>query len=86
MERFLAKTLLLSSLYTHFYIEHNRGHHKHVGTPEDPSTARLNETVYLFWFRSMLQTWLSAWRIENERMRRNGWWVFGYRNEMLRFQ
>jgi alkane 1-monooxygenase len=65
IEQFLAKVLLSSSLYMHFFIEHNRGHHKHVGTPEDPSTARLHETVYTFWFRSMFQTWASAWKIDS---------------------
>lgn len=86
MEQFFAKVLLSSSLYMHFFIEHNRGHHKHVGTAEDPSTARKNEIVYLFWIRSMWQTWSSAWRIENDRMRRNGWAVVSIHNEMLRFQ
>lgn len=86
MEQFFAKVLLSSSLYMHFFIEHNRGHHKHVGTAEDPSTARKNEIVYLFWFRSMWQTWRSAWTIENDRMRRNGWPIVSIHNEMLRFQ
>ena len=47
-EQFLAQGLLLSSFYTHFFIEHNRGHHKYVATPRDPASARLNETVYHF--------------------------------------
>ena len=44
--QFLSKLLLLTSFYMHFFIEHNRGHHKYVGTPEDPSTGRVNEPVY----------------------------------------
>lgn len=86
IEQFLAKVLLSSSLYMHFFIEHNRGHHKHVGTPEDPSTARLHETVYTFWFRSMFQTWVSAWKIEAERLRRENRSLISWHNEMLRFQ
>jgi alkane 1-monooxygenase len=86
MEQFLAKTLLLSSLYMHFFIEHNRGHHKSVATPEDPSTARFNEPVQLFWIRSMFQTWLSAWHLEFDRLQRNGFSRFCLRNEMLQFQ
>ncbi len=85
-EQFLAKTLLLSSLYMHFFIEHNRGHHKSVATPEDPSSARLNEPVQLFWIRSMVQTWLSAWHLEFERLQRNGKSRFHFTNEMLQFQ
>ena len=38
-EQVLAKALLLTSLYMHFFTEHNRGHHKRVATPEDPSSA-----------------------------------------------
>ena len=45
-EQFLAKMLLLTSQYMHFFIEHNKGHHKRVATPEDPSSARLGESVY----------------------------------------
>lgn len=86
MEQFLAKTLLLSSLYMHFFIEHNRGHHKSVATPEDPSTARFNEPVQLFWIRSMFQTWISAWHLEFDRLQRNGFSRFSLRNEMLQFQ
>ena len=85
-EQFLAKMLLSTSLYMHFFIEHNRGHHKHVGTSEDPSTARMNETVYLFWLRSMWQTWCSAWALERERLSRLGYRWFSWRNEMLQFQ
>ncbi len=86
IEQFFSKMLLCSSLYMHFFIEHNRGHHKHVATPKDPSTARMHEMVYLFWFRSMFQTWVSSWKIEIERLRREGKWILGWENEMLRFQ
>jgi alkane 1-monooxygenase len=47
-EQVLAKSLLLSSLYMHFFIEHNKGHHKNVATPQDPSSARLNEPLYIY--------------------------------------
>ena len=30
----------------HFSIEHNRGHHRHVSTPEDPASARMGESIY----------------------------------------
>lgn len=82
-ERDLARALLLSSLYMHFIIEHNRGHHRRVATPEDPASARYGETVYGFWFRSILYSWLSAWNIEAERLRKIGDRPFGMKNEML---
>ena len=42
----LAKALLILSLYMHFFIEHNRGHHSRVATPEDPATSQYNTTVF----------------------------------------
>ena len=85
-EQKLAQSLLLTSLYMHFFIEHNRGHHKHVATPEDPSSARLNEPVQLFWFRSMYQTWMKSWHLEFERLKRINKKPFHWSNQMLQFQ
>jgi alkane 1-monooxygenase len=59
----LTKLLLWPTLYSHFTTEHNYGHHARVGTPEDPATSRYNETVYLFWIRSIYYSFLSAWSI-----------------------
>jgi len=85
-EKFMAKALLLPSAYMHFFIEHNRGHHRNVSTHEDPASSRFNESVYHFWLRSLVYGYLSAWKIENKRLRRSNEKVFGLRNEMLRFQ
>ena len=82
-ERDMARVLLLSSLYMHFLIEHNRGHHKRVGTPDDPASARFGEWIYAFWPRTILFSLVSAWRIEAERLRRAGRPVLDMRNEML---
>ncbi len=85
-EQFLAKMLLLSSLYMHFFIEHNKGHHKHVSTPEDPSSARYGESLYAFYVRSVVLSYLSAWRIANRELDKKGLPAIHYRNEMLQFQ
>lgn len=85
-EQLLAKILLLSSLYMHFFIEHNKGHHKKVGTREDPASARYGETLYAFHLRSVLFGYLSAWKIADREARKKGYRVFSLRNEMLRFQ
>ena len=71
-EQFLAKLLLLTSLYTHFFIEHNKGHHKNVATHEDPSSARFNESVFAFYPRTLLFTYLSAWKIANADVQKKG--------------
>ncbi len=85
VERGIAKALLLPALYTHFFVEHNRGHHKHVATPHDPATSRFGESLYAFWARSMAGGYLGAWRIERERLQRAGRPVWSLRNQMVRF-
>jgi alkane 1-monooxygenase len=82
-EQTLAKLLLLTSLYIHFFIEHNKGHHKNVATPEDPSSARYNEPVYTFYFRTIIFSYLSAWTIANDEMKKKGLAVLNLKNEML---
>ncbi|PCJ83811.1 MAG: alkane 1-monooxygenase [Flavobacteriales bacterium] len=85
-ERFMAKTLLLSTLYMHFIIEHNRGHHKRVATNEDPASAKYGEIIYLFWFKSVIFGFISAWKLEAARLKKNGKPFFSIHNEMIRFQ
>jgi alkane 1-monooxygenase len=85
-EQVLAKMLLLSSLYMHFFIEHNKGHHKRVGTPDDPASARLGEMLYAFYFRAVVFGYFSAWRIASRDARKKGYKTFSLRNEMLQFQ
>jgi alkane 1-monooxygenase len=86
LEQAMSKWLLLSSLYMHFFIEHNRGHHKHVSTDDDPASSRYGETVYAFFIRSVRDSWLSAWRLEAARLRKKRVPLFSWQNEMVRFQ
>lgn len=83
-EQTMSKVLLATSLYAHFFIEHNRGHHRRVATPEDPASAARGETVYGFWVRSMVHSWRSAWELETSRLARLGlpWW--SWKSEMVR--
>ena len=85
-EQFMSKMLLLTSLYLHFFIEHNRGHHKNVSTDEDPASSRLNENVYAFWFRSVKDSWLSAWKLENDRLAKLNLPWYSLQNEMFIYQ
>jgi len=85
-ELLMAKTLLMSALYMHFNIEHNRGHHKNVATDEDPSSARKGENLYAFWLRSVCTSYVHAWKLEAEHLRKIGKNVFSLNNEMIRFQ
>ena len=83
--RLFAWAGLLPVLYQHFYIEHNRGHHKNVSTKKDPATARKNEDLYSFFLRSISGQYKNAWRLENSRLKNSGLKAFSRHNEMLRF-
>ena len=85
-EQWMAKALLWTSLYMHFFIEHNKGHHAKVATPNDPASSQKNQWLYAFWFRSVLGGWLSAWKIENRRLRKHSYPALRFDNQMLQFQ
>lgn len=85
-EQLMSKMLLLTSLYMHFFIEHNRGHHKNVSTDDDPASSRFGENVYLFYFRSIWGSWLSAWHLEDEKLKRSNLSFWSINNEMLVYQ
>jgi alkane 1-monooxygenase len=85
LERFYSQALLMTVCYMHFYIEHNRGHHVYVATPEDPATARKNENFHRFWFRSVFVGYAHAWRHEAERLKRANLPVWSRHNQMIWF-
>ena len=70
LDRLLAKVLLVTVLYGHFFVEHVRGHHVRVGTPDDPATAPQGMNVYRFWLRSVGGSFVHAWRLEALRLAR----------------
>ncbi len=69
-ERWFARVALAQTFYGHFFIEHNRGHHVRVATPEDPASGRLGETVWEFMPRTMWGSLKSAWGLEKKRFAR----------------
>jgi alkane 1-monooxygenase len=83
IERFLAKSLLALVGYGHFYIEHNKGHHRDVATPEDPASARYGESIYQFACREIPGALRRAWMTEAARLARHGKGAWNWRNELL---
>ncbi|EME14715.1 alkane 1-monooxygenase [Rhodococcus triatomae] len=83
LERWLSKVTLAQTFYGHFYIEHNRGHHVRVSTPEDPASARFGETFWGFLPRSVWGSLRSSWELEKARLQRldKGPWTI--RNDVL---
>jgi alkane 1-monooxygenase len=83
LERFMGKLLLLPSLYMHFYIEHNYGHHLHAATKEDPATARYNQSLYSFWLTSVTRQYINAWAIQQKLLKLKNRGMFSIYNDML---
>ena len=83
--KWMSKLLLMPSQYCHFIIEHNLGHHKNVATPEDPATARKGEILYFFWLRSIVFTYINAWKLESRRLRQMGRANNLFVNQMIQF-
>lgn len=71
-ERWLAQVALAPVAYGHFFVEHNRGHHLRVATPDDPASARMGESFWRFLPRSIIGGLRSAWGLEASRLRRQG--------------
>ncbi|PQJ14748.1 alkane 1-monooxygenase [Aureicoccus marinus] len=82
-QQFLGEILLLTSLNTHFLPYHNAGHHRNVATPEDSATARKNEILFIYWFRSHFGSYLEAWSLENARMKAENRSILHWSNRMV---
>lgn len=83
LERTASRIALASVGYSHFFVEHNRGHHRHVSTPLDPASARFGESLYQYLPRTLIGSARSAWRLEKRRMELTGKAVFGASNQVL---
>ena len=86
INKIISFFLLLPCFYTHFLIEHYIGHHARVSTIHDPATGRRGETIYQFWARSLLFSYLSAWQIQLHRLNRQGFSFFSLKNRLLYYQ
>ncbi|MGB8816571.1 MAG: alkane 1-monooxygenase [Rhizobiaceae bacterium] len=78
-----AKLVNAVTGYAHFCIEHNRGHHLLVSTPEDPASARFGESIYSFALRELPGTARRGWQMERERLARKGLSFWHWRNDLL---
>lgn len=83
LPRRIAEFALLTSLENHFMPYHNLGHHRNAATSGDPATARRGESVYAFWFRSQIGSYIEAWQIESCRLKRRGMRIVSIRNRMV---
>jgi len=82
-EKWLSRVALAQTGYGHFFIEHNRGHHVRVATPEDPASSRLGEGFWAFLPRTVIGSLRSAWGIEATRLDRLGKPHWSIQNDIL---
>ncbi len=83
VEQILAQLVLAPTAYGHFVIEHNRGHHRDVATPDDPASARMGESIWRFTMREWPGAWRRAWALERERLGREGRRAVSLGNEIV---
>ncbi|WP_038169664.1 alkane 1-monooxygenase [Tomitella biformata] len=83
VERWLSKVVLAQTGYGHFYVEHNRGHHVRVATPEDAASSRLGESFYRFLPRTVWGSLTSGWNLERSRLQKQGGTHWSLKNEVL---
>ena len=83
VEKWLAKIVLAVPAYGHFSIEHNRGHHMNVSTPEDVASSRMGESIYKFALREMPGACREAWAIEKQRLTSRGKSTWHPNNQIL---
>lgn len=78
-----AKIVIACCGYGHFNIEHNKGHHKHVATPEDPASARMGESLYKFASRELPGAFKRAMSLEKQRLQQKGLSFWSFHNDIL---
>ena len=83
IEQWLARLVLAVPAYGHFTVEHGRGHHRWVSTPQDHASARMGESIYRFALRELPGGMRRAWRLEGERLAALGLSAWSRHNTML---
>lgn len=83
IEKLLAKITLAVPAYGHFCVEHNRGHHVLVATPDDPASSRMGESIYAFTLREIPGTFQRGWELEKSRLQKQGKGTWSLDNDIL---
>ncbi|MEO1014575.1 MAG: alkane 1-monooxygenase [Pseudomonadota bacterium] len=83
LDRRMAQVINALIGYGHFCIEHNRGHHVWVSTPEDPASARMGESIYQFAGRELPGTFRRGLAHERRRLAARGKGFWSIENEVL---
>ena len=82
-DMFIGNWLLAFSWDCTFAIEHVYGHHKHACLPEDPASAQRGDNIYLFILQAIYNEHIDGWKIEINRVKKQGLNPFGFHNKMI---
>ena len=83
LDRLSAKIGNMIMGYGHFNIEHNKGHHTWVATPEDPASSRMGENFYAFMVRELSGTFKRGTSYEKVRLEKQGRSFWSVHNDVL---
>jgi alkane 1-monooxygenase len=83
LDRAAAQFVNAAVGYGHFCIEHNRGHHVQVATPEDIASSRMGESIYKFVRREIPGALRRGWSHEAERLAKAGHRTWSIHNAIL---
>lgn len=79
-QQLMSKILLITVCYGHFFIEHVKGHHVRVATPDDPATAQLGQNLYQFLPKTLFGSFKSALHLEEKRLSRQNYSIWSFHN------
>ena len=82
-DMFMGNWLLALSWDCAFAVEHVHGHHKNVGLPSDPATAKRGENIFGFIIRATIKEQKDAWKLELKQSERRGRAPWGINNKMI---
>lgn len=72
LQQMLGGSVWATFFYGTFLSEHCMGHHVHVSTPEDPSSARKDQTVYEFLPQAVRNNPVNGFKLEAKRLANHG--------------
>lgn len=75
--------LLASVCYAGFKVEHVRGHHVNVSTPQDASSSQYNQSLYRFLPHAVVHNFVNAWKLEATYLKRKKHKVISWHNELI---
>lgn len=84
-ENFLGGLMLSFVCYATFKVEHVRGHHVNVSTPDDASSSKLGQSLYKFIPNAMVMNTYNGFRLEAKRLKQHDKKVLSTDNELIKW-